>query len=76
MGLAGVVLNYVKNYDLRMWLKFLYCAAFAIACVVGATFSTFTEAKYIGALFFGYTSQRVWKTDKPTKLLATYWMFI
>jgi len=34
------------------------------------------EAKYIGALFFGYTSFRVWGDDKPTKEITWFWFFI
>ena len=34
------------------------------------------EAKYIGALFFGYTSFRVWGDDKPAKEVAWFWFFI
>jgi H+/Cl- antiporter ClcA len=54
-GLFGWFFNYIPNYNVRMWVKFLYCAAMAIAIVVCATMSNYTELKYIGALFFGYT---------------------
>jgi NhaP-type Na+/H+ or K+/H+ antiporter len=34
------------------------------------------EAKYICALFFGYSSHVVWGTDKPAKEIAWFWFFI
>lgn len=59
-----------------MYTKFIFCAVSAIGIVLAANLSTFKESKYIGALFFGYALQKIWGDEKPTALLATYWIFI
>jgi solute carrier family 9B (sodium/hydrogen exchanger), member 1/2 len=76
MGLMGWPLNKISNPVLRNWLKFLWCAMGIIALPIGSEISGYPDAKYLGALFFGYTSYRVWGEDKPTIFLNRWWVLL
>jgi hypothetical protein len=75
-GLFSKVFNLITHPTARIWSKFLYCCVCAIAVVIGDTVSGWSNAKFVGTLFFGYTCQLMWKEDKPVKLLGSYWYYI
>ena len=76
MALLGVVFNKLPQTTLTMHLKMWYCIACAIGFVIAGEKSTFTNAKYIAGLSFGYTSYRVWGEVKPTKEIGWFWWLI
>lgn len=76
MGLAGFVLNYIKAARLRIWAKLFYGITCAIGYPVAAQLTGYSEFKYVGMLFFGYFSYRVWGEDKPSALLTSFWFYI
>jgi NhaP-type Na+/H+ or K+/H+ antiporter len=47
-----------------------------LSLAVGSDVSGFSEAKFIGALIFGYTCSRVWGSDRPTTFLNGWWFFM
>ena len=59
---------------LKMWLKFLVTLSLAIFLPFGTHYTKFEESKYIGIIFFGYFSYRVWGDDKPDMELANFWI--
>ena len=56
--------------------KFIWCFLVTISLAVGSDVSTYDEAKFIGALFFGYTCFRMWGKDKPMKYLNFWWFLM
>jgi hypothetical protein len=48
-----------------MWAKAVWCITMATVFVIVSTKVNFPEAKFTAALFFGYTSFRIWGADKP-----------
>lgn len=60
LGLIGWVFKFVKNPELRMYLKLGYCIIGAMFFVIAEEYAGTKDTKYIAALFFGYTSFRVW----------------
>ena len=59
-----------------MWLKAIWCISVATSFVIAAEKSGWKESKYIAALFFGYTSFRLWGAQKPNTQLATFWFYV
>lgn len=47
----------------------------AIAMPIVCEVTEFAEAKFVGIIFFGYATYRVWGEDKPEEDLAFIWMF-
>jgi uncharacterized membrane protein len=54
-GLFSVVFNKIPHPTIRMWSKFIYCVLAAVAVVIADTLSGWSNAKFVGTLFFGYT---------------------
>lgn len=59
---------------LKMWLKFAITLFLAIVLPFATHYTRFEESKYIGIIFFGYFSYRVWGNDKPDAMLANFWI--
>lgn len=70
LGLFGWVFNFIKNKELQLNIKALWCTSIAVANIITVQYTGFSESKYIGALVFGYVSFRVWGQDKPNKQIA------
>ena len=66
LGLLGWFFKFIKHWKSCIHLKAIWCIAIAVADLVAVQKSGFSESKFIGALFFGYTSYRVWGEDKPS----------
>jgi NhaP-type Na+/H+ or K+/H+ antiporter len=73
LGLLGWTFKFIKNIKLRIWVKFLYVVAAVLGFGIGSDLSGFSDAKFIGILFFGYSSFRVWGNEKPTVYLNRLW---
>jgi len=67
MGLLGWFFKFIKNDQLRIYMKFLYCILSSISFVIMEEYNPVHDVKYICALFFGYTLNRVWNGEKPQK---------
>ena len=48
----------------------------AIAGVFAAELNHFPEAKYVGALAFGLVCKKMWKLEKPSAYMDTWWFYI
>ena len=59
---------------LKIWLKFLITLSLAIFLPFATHYTRFEESKYIGIIFFGYFSYRVWGDEKPDMELANFWI--
>jgi NhaP-type Na+/H+ or K+/H+ antiporter len=75
-GLGAWPFKFIKNNRIRINLKLVYCILGAMIFVIIANASHAHDAKYIGALSFGYTCFRFWGTDKPAKEIAWFWFFL
>lgn len=58
----------------KIWLKFFITLSLAILLPFGTHYTRFEESKYIGIIFFGYFSYRVWGEEKPDAELANFWV--
>lgn len=76
-GFAMTIFNKCKCDcpKLKMYLKFFVCIFLAVSLPFACYHTRFDESKYIGIIFFGYFSFRVWGQDKPDPELAKFWMF-
>lgn len=73
----GWFFKYISNDKLRMWVKFLYCAACAVVIVMVCQEVHWSNSQYIAALFFGYFAKLIWKpAGSPNDYLAVYWLYI
>jgi len=59
---------------LKSYGKFVIMLTLAITLPFICHYTRFDESKYIGIIFFGYFSYRVWGEDKPDKELANFWL--
>jgi hypothetical protein len=73
LGLLGYFFKYISNVTVRMWAKFAYCMLMVIGFPVTSQLTGFTEIRFIGILFCGYTLFRVWGLDKPSRYLDPVW---
>jgi NhaP-type Na+/H+ or K+/H+ antiporter len=64
-GLLGWFFKYIPNKTVRIWMKYLYCMMLVIGFPVTSEVTGFTEIRFIGILFCGYTLFRVWGEEKP-----------
>jgi hypothetical protein len=60
LGLMGWVFKYIHNKDVRLFVKLIWVISVAIGLTAMEWGAQSNEAKYIAALFFGYTSYRLW----------------
>ena len=75
-GFAGYVFKYIKDYRIRIWVKFIYCVIMIVAFPVGSQYAVHPQSRYVGVLFFGYVSYIMWGEDKPNVYLTRLWFFI
>jgi len=77
-GLLGFFINKIPKdkFSYTMELKFLWCIFCVFAFPFAADLDGYPHAKFVAALFFGYSSYRVWGEDKPSALLYKFWFFL
>lgn len=77
-GLCGMVFNtkLFKGKPITMYLKFIWCLICVFAFPFAADLDGYPHAKFVAALFFGYSSYRIWGEDKPSALLYKFWFYI
>ena len=66
MGLIGWIFKKIEDKSFSIYLKCAYSIIVAIGLIIASELSTFTNAKFIACLSFGYTCFRVWGDKKPT----------
>lgn len=76
LGLIGWVFKFIQRPRLRIYAKLGFCLLIALFFVVAEEYAHSHDAKYIGALSFGYTCHRFWGEDKPAKEIAWFWFFM
>lgn len=77
-GFCMTIFNKCSKWEApraKIYLKFFVCLGLAIGLPFICYHTRFDESKYIGIIFFGYFSFRVWGQDKPDPELAKFWMF-
>ena len=67
LGLIGWFFNFIAHKPYCMWLKALYVLACSIGPIMGAELVGWTNSKFLGGLFFGYTCYRVWGEEGKPK---------
>lgn len=65
----------IPGEKLRLYIKIFALLVVAIGMPLVAEFTHFEESKFVGIIFFGYATSRVWGHDKPEEELGTIWMF-
>lgn len=76
MGLLGWFFKFIQHKSYCLNLKCAYCILIGIGFILAGEFSTFSNAKYIACLSFGYTCFRMWGDHKPAKQIASCWFFM
>ena len=76
MGLLGWFFKFIDNKPYSINLKAAYALVVAVGLIIASELSTFTNAKFIACLSFGYTCFRVWGDKKPTQQIADCWFYI
>jgi solute carrier family 9B (sodium/hydrogen exchanger), member 1/2 len=76
-GLLGWFLTKIpSSFKYTMELKFCWCVFNVFAFPFLADLDGYPHAKFIAALFFGYSSYRVWGEAKPSAELYKFWFFL
>lgn len=77
-GLIGMLftIDYFKTKSYTMYCKFIWSLVCVFAFPFAADFDGYPHAKFIAALFYGYSSYRVWGEDKPAVLLKKFWFYL
>lgn len=68
LGLSMIIIKKVNN-----WIKFFLMLAIAISLPFITHAVSFEESKYVGVIFYGYCTYRVWGHEKPDALLGNFW---
>jgi len=68
LGLSMIVIKKVNN-----WIKFFLMLSIAISLPFITHALKFEDSKYVGVIFYGYCTFRVWGKDKPDQLLGKFW---
>lgn len=76
LGLLSWLFKFIPDQDWRLTAKFIWLMSVALGLTLLEWKIHTTEAKYIAALFFGYTTYRLWGKEKPAKHLYWFWFFI
>jgi hypothetical protein len=76
MGLLGWFFKFIENKSYTINLKTAYALIVAVGLIIASELSTFTNAKFIACLSFGYTCFQVWGEKKPTQQIADCWFYI
>lgn len=76
-GLLAIPFKYIKNPVIGKYAKGVFCLAMCIAFTIAADEAKFGNARFIGALIFGYVCQRVWGSSEcPNEHLYHLFFFI
>lgn len=76
-GLLGFFFNKIpKSFQYTLHLKFIWCIIMVFMFPFAADLDGYPHAKFVAALFFGYSSYRVWGEDKPSAYLYKFWFFL
>jgi hypothetical protein len=62
-GLVGYLFKFITHKRLNIYLKALYCVFCCCCFDAAADISTWTNARFIASLVFGYTCYQVWGED-------------
>jgi len=76
IGCTAWLFKFINHYKHAIWLKAIYCTAFAIGFTLAGDLSTYSNAKYLACQSFGYVCNRFWGNNKPTKELGTVFWYI
>jgi solute carrier family 9B (sodium/hydrogen exchanger), member 1/2 len=74
-GLAAWLFKFI-NCKHVIYLKAVYMTSMAVTFIIVSEFSTFTDAKFIACMSFGYACSLFWGTSKPMKELGLVWFFV
>ena len=66
MGLCGWFFKFINHKSYSINLKCIYCLLTSMGLIIASELSTFSNAKFIACLAFGYTCFQVWGDKKPT----------
>jgi NhaP-type Na+/H+ or K+/H+ antiporter len=76
-GLLGFFFTKLPaSFHYTMHLKFIWCLIMVFMFPFAADLDGYPHAKFVAALFFGYSSYRVWGEDKPSAYLYKFWFFL
>jgi len=75
-GCLGWFFKFLSNFKYVMFLKFIWCIIMVFGFPFAADFDGYPHAKFIAALFFGYSSYRVWGEEKPSAELYRFWFYM
>lgn len=67
MGLTGWFFKFIDHKPYTINIKCAYAIVVSIGLIIASEMSTFSNARFIACLSFGYTCFRVWGENKPTK---------
>ena len=70
-ALLGLSMIVIKKVDVR--IKFVLMLAVAISLPFITHALNFEDSKYVGVIFYGYCTYRVWGKEKPDDLLKEFW---
>ena len=77
LGLATWLFKFIEHKSYCNMLKAIYMFACCIGPVTGAEVVKWSNCKFLGAMFFGYTCYRMLgDKGKPTKELALIWFWL
>lgn len=66
MGLIGWFFKFIDDKSYTINIKCAYAIIVSIGLIIASEMSSFSNAKFISCLSFGYTCFRVWGEKKPT----------
>lgn len=70
-SLLGLTMKFVKGAN--NYIKFAITLTLALTAPFFTKALGFEKSKYVGVIFFGYATYRVWGKAKPDALLASFW---
>ena len=70
-GLLGLSMIVLKKVNVK--IKFILMLAIAISLPFITHALKFEDSKYVGVIFYGYCTYRVWGHEKPDALLGKFW---
>ena len=77
LGLLTWFFKFIEHKPYCMWLKAIYFFFCQIGPIMAGDITGWPNAKFLGALFFGYTCFRIWgEKGKPKQQLAIMWFWL
>jgi len=70
-ALLGISMIVIKKVN--VWIKFFLMLAIAISLPFITHAVSMEDSKYVGVIFYGYCTFRVWGEEKPDALLGKFW---